>query len=125
MDKFIIRATKTTPSVNFDPEIGVLTISGESYPENSADFYAPVFSWLNKYVEAKSSFVFHFKMVYFNTSSSKAILDIIDLLENYYQKNGPVELIWHYEEDDEDIMESGMEFTENLKMPSKIVSYTV
>ena len=125
MDKFIIRATKTTPALNFDPAIGVLTISGESYPENSADFYAPVFAWLNKYIESKGSFVFHFKMVYFNTSSSKAILDIIDLLENYYKNNGQVELIWHYEEDDEDIMESGMEFTENLKMPSKIVSYTV
>jgi hypothetical protein len=123
MDNLFIAGTKTTPTVNFDFNNGILLISGESYPENSAAFYNPVFEWLNKYIACNKQIYFNFKLVYFNTSSSKAVMDIIDLLENYHNSGGKVELSWHYEENDEDIMDSGTEFTENLKMSCKLVEY--
>ena len=120
MEKLYISPEKTTPEINFDPKMGILSVSGESYPENSAAFYAPVFDWLYNYLSTKPEFEFYFKMVYFNTSSSKAILDIIDILEKYHENNGKVKLIWYHDEDDEDIMESGEEFTEKLNMPCEI-----
>lgn len=62
-------------------------------------------------------------MVYFNTSSSKAILDIIDILEKHHKQGGNIKLFWYYEEDDEDIQESGEEFVEGLTLPNEILSY--
>lgn len=123
MADLILSKTKTTPAIEFNYQTGDLLISGESYPENSAEFYKPIFSWLNKYIEAKKDINFSFKLTYFNTSSSKAILDIIELLENYHLNGGKVMLNWYFEEEDDDIEDSGIEFTSDLQMPYNLIPY--
>jgi hypothetical protein len=123
MADLTLSKTKTTPAIEFNYQTGDLLISGESYPENSAEFYKPIFSWLNKYIEAKKDINFSFKLTYFNTSSSKAILDIIELLENYHLNGGKVMLNWYFEEEDDDIEDSGIEFTSDLQMPYNLIPY--
>ncbi|MBX3044794.1 MAG: DUF1987 domain-containing protein [Candidatus Kapabacteria bacterium] len=123
MENLYISPDKTTPEVDFNSVTNILKISGESFPENSSGFYDPVFKWLREYTAGKPSFTFEFKMVYFNTSSSKAILDLITILEEYHNSGGNVKLIWHYEEDDDDIMESGQEFTEKLNLHCELIPY--
>jgi hypothetical protein len=120
----IIEASKTTPAVKFNADSGILEISGESYPENASKFYEPILDWLTKFIgEKEGEIIFNFRMIYFNTSSSKAIFDIIELLENSFNDGKDVKLNWYFEEDDEDIEESGEEFTEDLNMPCKLLSY--
>jgi hypothetical protein len=124
MENLIIPGTKTKPSVNFDANSCILEIAGESYPENALEFFKPVYEWLSKYLNSNSNDItFNFKMIYFNTSSSKAILDILDLIENHYKKNGKISVNWYYEQDDEDIQESGEEFAEGLTVPYKVIAY--
>ncbi|MBE2188412.1 MAG: DUF1987 domain-containing protein [Desulfobulbaceae bacterium] len=123
MSDLYLSKTKTTPAIEFNSATGKLIISGESYPENSAEFYKPVFSWLNNYMEVKREIEFSFKLTYFNTSSSKSILDIIELLENYHQTGGKVSLNWYFEEEDDDIEDSGIEFTSDLTLPCKLIPY--
>lgn len=120
MQNLYISPSKTTPEINFDAEKNILTVSGESFPENSANFYEPVFKWLNEYLSKEPEFTFIFKLVYFNTSSSKAILDLMYILENYFKAKSKGNLVWFYDEDDEDIYDSGLEFTENLSIPTKL-----
>lgn len=43
-------ASTSSPAVNFDAKTGQLTMSGESYPENTFEFYAPVIGWLKEFV---------------------------------------------------------------------------
>ena len=50
MDNLIIEATKYTPKILFDAKNHLLEITGETYPENTAEFYAPVFKWLEGYI---------------------------------------------------------------------------
>ncbi len=124
MESLKIEGSKTKAYINFDAESGVLEIGGESYPENALEFFKPVYDWLNSYFnEFKGEVTFNFKMIYFNTSSSKAILDILDLIENYHKSGGKITLNWHYESDDEDIQESGEEFAEGLSVPYNIIAY--
>ncbi len=123
MNNLIVKASKTTPEINFNFETGILCISGESYPENSKEFYAEPFQCINRAVEQKKELSFNFKLTYFNTSSSKIILDIIRLLNNYHLNGGKVILNWFYEEDDEDIYDSGVEFTDGLELKCNFVSY--
>lgn len=125
MVDLIIEGTKTKPYVKFITETGKLEIGGESYPENAIEFYKSVQDWLNEYLPANLSkeIEFSFKMVYFNTSSSKAILDILDVLEKHHSNNGNIKVVWLFEEDDEDIEESGEEFKDGLTLPYEIKSY--
>ncbi|MCB1141445.1 MAG: DUF1987 domain-containing protein [Leptospiraceae bacterium] len=123
MDKILIQKTKSSPEIIMDFDKGLLEISGESYPENALSFYKPVFEWLDKAISSKIELTVNFKLNYFNTSSSKCVIDILDSIENYFQNSGKVSVNWYYEEDDDDMMETGEEFSSDLKVPFKMISY--
>ncbi len=124
MTNLIIAETKTTPSINFDAQTGVLNITGESYPDSAMQFYQQVIDWLNQYIaNSTQPITFNFKFSYFNTSTSKCILDMLSLLETAHAKGRKVEVIWHYREDDEDMQESGEEFAQDINVPFSLVAY--
>lgn len=124
MESLIIEKTKVTPKINFDATSHTLEIAGESYPENSMQFYQPVFNWLNEYLNAVAEpVVFNFKLQYFNTSSSKCILNILEILEDAHNEGKTIDLNWYYLEDDEDMLESGQEFGEDMAIPFHYIAY--
>lgn len=113
MENFFLEGTNKTPQLDFNPNEGRFLIAGRSIPENSIEFYKPLFEWLDNYVsQAKSSTVLDVKLEYFNTSSSKCLVEIFRKLETLQQKNDNVLINWYYEEDDEDMQESGEDFQE-------------
>ena len=82
MEALIIEGTTKTPNVNFDSEKGKLEIKGRSIPENSIEFYKPLVDWLEEYSHTpKSKTEVNVHLEYFNTSSSKCILDVFKKLE--------------------------------------------
>jgi hypothetical protein len=121
MDKINIKKTKVSPEVNLNPENGVAEIVGESYPENSVSFYKPVMDWLDQAIEGKMPLEMVFKLDYFNTSSSKCIIDILNKLEKYYSAGGKVEVKWHYAKDDDDMLEAGEDFSIDLTLPFQMI----
>lgn len=124
MENLFIDGTKVTPAVKFDAGAGALEIAGESYPENSIQFFQPVFHWLQSYLSGTDRpVVFNFRLEYFNTSSSKCILNILEILEDAFTDGKNVELNWYYREDDEDMLESGQEFAEDLTLPVRFTAY--
>jgi len=124
MTNLIIAETKTTPSINFDAQTGMLNIMGESYPDSALQFYQQVLDWLNQYIMTTTSpITVNFKFSYFNTSTSKCILDMLSLLESAYSKGRKVEVMWHYRQDDEDMQESGEEFAQDINLPFSLVAY--
>ena len=54
METISIQQTGSTPQVLFDPLTSTLRLLGESYPENSFDFYTPVVSWLKSALQELS-----------------------------------------------------------------------
>ncbi len=116
MENLTIEATKHTPKVSFDAD--VLEIQGESYPENMALFAEPIFVWLEEYLEqlGEQTFTVNIALIYFNSSSSKMLLDLFDTLEEKAKNNGKNIIVnWIYEADDYGIEEYGEEFQEDLE----------
>ena len=121
MDNINIESTPKTPKVDFQVGSGVLEIEGRSIPENSTEFYKPVFDWLDQYIdESNSNTSFNFKLEYFNTSSSKCILDILRKLEKLHKTGKSVVVNWYYEEDDEDMMEAGENYQRIVSVPIEL-----
>jgi hypothetical protein len=84
----------------------------------------PVLNWLNEYAEnPNKKTVFNFKLTYFNTASSKLLLDILMKLEEMHEKGQEVLIRWHYPEDDEDMAEAGEEYADIVDVPFEQVSY--
>ncbi len=116
MENLIIEASKYTPRVSFTAD--TLEFSGESYPENLVLLSAPIFAWLNKYLEqlGKQTFTVNVTLTYFNSSSSKMLLNLFDRLEQEVKNNGKNIIVnWIYESDDYGIEEYGEEFQEELE----------
>jgi len=125
MQQLDIPATEDTPKIIYSGEANELNISGRSLPEDVTTFYKPVFEWLEQFAnENTENTVFKFKLEYFNTASSKIILDILMQLEDIIeskQKNLKVE--WYYFETDDDMQEAGEEYKELVNIPFELIAY--
>ena len=126
MEVIKIKGTDDTPSVILDKENELFEISGRSLPEDVTSFYEPILNWLDEYAEnPNSKTVFSFKLVYFNTASSKLLLDILMKLEEMYENGNEVLIKWYYPEDDEDMEEAGEEYADIVDIPFEQVSYAL
>ena len=123
MDSINIDGTPKTPTISFDANTGVIEIKGRSIPENSIEFYKPLVDWLDKFADvAQGTVNVNIQLEYFNTSSSKCILDVFKKLENLQNKNrAEVVINWYYEEDDENMLEAGEDYQSILKIPFNMV----
>jgi len=122
MEKLLIAGTPKTPEVLFDGESGILEIKGRSIPENSIEFYKPMVDWLENYSQnPKNKTQLNIHLEYFNTSSSKCILDIFKKLESLKKSKHDVMVNWFYEEDDEDMHEAGEDYESIVHLPFKVI----
>ena len=122
MNPIIINAAEDTPKITLDAANEIFEISGRSLPEDVSKFYKPIFDWLDEYAQSPNAqTVFNFKLSYFNTASSKIILDILMKLEAMHEAGKNVVIKWHYPSDDEDMEEAGAEYAEIVDVPIEMV----
>lgn len=122
MELLNIEGTPKTPTVILNPSTGVIEIKGRSIPENSIEFYRPVVEWLDEYIKnPQPNTVVNMQLEYFNTSSSKCILDVFKKLEVLKKNQKDVIINWYYEEDDEDMLEAGEDYESIIKVPFKMI----
>lgn len=117
MQTLEITATKSSPEISFNAENNILSLVGESYPENTAQFYEPVFEWLEAYLDELNDqqVTFNMELIYFNSSSSKALMDIFDILEEASDDGKNITLNWIYDEENDAALEYGEEFAEDIE----------
>ncbi len=132
MKSINISETSTSPNVNFDFEKNIFEISGCSRPEDVVDFYAPIIDWI---LELKRSLtdslkkerednplIFRLNYDYFNSSSAKYILDLVLQINSLYKAGLNVRIDWCYKKEDEDMLETGQEFTDIIECPIDFVA---
>ncbi len=113
------------PSVDFNAETGICEIKGESFLEETEAFYRPLKEWLHKYIkEVRKPITFIFNLKYFNTSSSKAFLDVLKILKQYEEQNGKVTVNWHYDEEDLDMEESLEDYRIDTGLSITLIPYS-
>ena len=124
MRKLIIDQTSHSPKVILDPEKKIFDISGESRPPDVQEFYNQILSWLDNFSSnlammenKKDPIVFNFNFEYFNSSSGKCILDICKVLARLHSKENNININWHYEKDDDDMLLAGKEISRIVKFP--------
>lgn len=120
LEAIYLDGSEDTPKIVLDKGNNLFEISGRSLPEDAAEFYQPILEWLDKYQGQENSKTnFMFKLEYFNTASSKLILDILSKLEEIEGAS----VAWYYHEDDEDMEEAGEEFSELVDIPFDFKTY--
>jgi hypothetical protein len=117
MEDLTVEATKSTPSVFLDASRGLLEIKGKSYPENASKFYLPILDTVRCFLESTSPALFRvtLEIIYLNSSSSKALLNLLDMLDRAAKTGREVVITWRYHEEDLTSLECGDEFKDELE----------
>lgn len=124
MEIIYLEGTEDTPKVLLDPSKNIFEISGRSLPEDCASFYGPILKWLDSYVSSPNpNTIFEIKLEYFNTASSKMILDVLSKMEKLKESGKQVTIQWYFHDDDEDMQEAGEEFSELVEVPFEYKTY--
>ena len=116
VDRIYIEATRSSPEVDCDPQTGILRLSGESYPENTFEFYRPILAWLEAMLEQRADAPVRMVvgLSYLNTGSIKSMMDLLDRLDEAHQSGRDVFVVWQCDADNERIVEMAEELLEDL-----------
>ena len=118
-----VQGSQSTPSIRGDWEHGVLTMEGDSYPENSFEFFGQVIDWVERYLkESSAPLTLELRLVYMNTSSVRAMMDIFDLLEDAHGQGRAVSVNWYYDPRNERVLHLADEFREDCSFPFEIAT---
>jgi len=118
-----IEGTTTTPNIVCDPEKGRVYMAGDSYPENSFEFFNALLKWIEDYlIEGEKPLQLELRLVYLNTSSVKVMMDIFDRLEDTYLRGRKISLTWFYDNRNERVIDLAKEFKEDCTFPFLITA---
>jgi hypothetical protein len=128
MRKLMIDQKPSSPKVILDPEKKIFIIAGESRPPDVREFYGQILEWLREYgshlmksEDKHDPVIFNFNFEYFNSSSGKLILDVCKLLATLHSKGLNITVNWHFEKNDDDMLEAGKEISRIVKIPFEYV----
>ena len=112
-----LKPTDRTPDVAFDFAARRLSIAGESYPEDAASFYGPLLRSLQGYLAEPGAggIVLDVRLVYFNSSSAKALMNMFQMLENAAARGVDVAINWRFHVDDDIMQEFGEDFGQDFE----------
>ncbi len=118
-----ITGSQSTPNIACDWTLGLLRMQGDSYPENSFEFFGPIIGWLERFLkETQMPLRLELRLVYLNTSSVKAMMDIFELLEEAHQQGRQVCVDWYYDPRNERVVSLADEFREDCSFPFLIAA---
>jgi methylthioribose-1-phosphate isomerase len=123
MENLIIASTLKSPGVTFNTN-GDLLIAGKSIPEDSNNYYKPLFAWLEEFKKTSPTAInLTLKLEYMNTSSVRIILKFLQNLVAMSKENVKLKITWVYDFDDDDICEQGEIIQESIKFPIEMIEH--
>jgi hypothetical protein len=112
-----------TPDVSCNIETGKCEIIGESFMENSGAFFERIFEWITNYNQEYSHkpLVIDIKLTYFNTSTSKMLFELLNLIQNISIEGQKVEVNWYYDTSDEEVYEDIIDLCYDVDLKVNII----
>ncbi len=118
-----LAGTDESPEVILDKSTNEFKFIGKSLPEDVKEFYTPILNWIEEYVvDPNDETVVEFNMEYFNSASSKQILDILERFAMVTEKGKKIAVKWHFMEDDEDMEDAGESYADIVQVPFELIS---
>jgi hypothetical protein len=122
MNVLFLHPSAFTPMVNLNAGTGVLELTGRSTSENALDFYHPILAWIKEYTKNPMPVTtLNLQLDYFNSSSSKCLLDILKNISRVQSKDNQVMVNWHYQSEDVDMRETGEDLESLVKVNFNLI----
>jgi len=121
MNNLVIKQSSSSPAITADWNSGVISMKGDSYPENSFELFQPLIDWVEAFLaKANRPLQLDLELVYLNTSSIRSMMDIFDQMEDAHKKGQAVSARWSYDVANERVGQLAEEFREDCTFPFTI-----
>jgi hypothetical protein len=111
IEDYTIESTRKTPSIKCNAASGTITMNGNCIPEDAVGFFKPLKDWIDIYVKsAPQKTELKIELNYFNTSTSRILLNLFRLFEGLKEEGKEFKILWIFEEDDLDMKEAGEDY---------------
>jgi hypothetical protein len=134
MKTFNVEPTDISPKILYNSGEHHFEIGGFSRMENVRMFYQDFFNWFEKNkadilttITPSTKLHLDLKIIYFNSASLKCFLDILLNFKKLYSVTDGrgalynIEIFWHFEEGDEDMIEIGEDYSDVVEIPFTFV----
>ena len=122
VNDLIITGSISSPTVRLVASRGIMELTGESYPQNAFDFFAPIIEWARQFLHTESTPLrLELRLSYLNTSSTKCMIDLLDMLESAHKSGRSVRVTWYCDRENDRAREAAEEFREDVTLPFQIV----
>jgi hypothetical protein len=102
-----------------------MKLEGLSFHENAIEFYQDIIEWLSEYMESDfGEFTFDSYMKYFNSSTTKILFDMLELMNDNSTGGKKVIVNWNVNKDDDlliELCEDMKEDYDNLEINMNIM----
>ena len=119
MNGLYINKSNKTPEVNFK-YTGLIELRGNSFLENTREFYEPLIEWLQNYViNPAEKTIVNFDFEYYNTSSQLWIFRVVEVLLDLVKVEKDIVFNWYFTE--EEVEEAGMDLANLLAVDMNFI----
>lgn len=121
MNSYFVESTYNSPEITLDWQNATLEIAGKSIPENAIKVYGPVIDWIDQYlIRPKDKTVINIRLSFFNTSTSKYLMELFKRFEEVYRQGFDVQVNWYY--DDYDIYSIAQDYKALVDVPMNFIA---
>lgn len=117
----IIQETEDCPGIVLDYEKKEITIEGPSFPEDAVEIYKPILKWISENEEKLNGLEVNFDYTILSSASNKMVFELMVRLENLVKTGMKILVKWHYSSFDEDMLDEGRGFRDNMKIPFELI----
>lgn len=113
--------TDNTPEIHLNPA-GFISIKGRAMTTYSTEISDQILNWIDAYLDNPAEITYadiHFD--YLNSYGTIILVSFFRKLINVNLQSKKLEIVWHYEGDDEDMLEKGEFISTTLNIPIKFI----
>ena len=122
MDLFYKEASENTPLISLNLKKGVFIIDGQFTLDEPESFFKPIKKNIKQYIKKPCEItVLTINLSAINISSSTFLLNLIELLDQLYEKNYDVKVRWVYNNDEDGNFELGNDYADMVKVPFEFI----
>lgn len=119
--QLLIKPTAQTPYIRYSNDTATFEMKGRSIPEDVSGFYLPVMQWFNFITQRHlPAFKAVFLLEYFNTHSSRILLELLRKMEKMQENGCSIEVNWYFEEEDDEMKDFGEDLEKITGLPIRL-----
>ena len=99
----------------------LLQLSKRSVSPDPELIFNPLIDILNVYFDSNETLICKIKLEYFNSSSSRSLLNLLKRLAFQRKKGCKISVMWYHEKDDDDSREFGEDLQDLIEMPVELI----